>query len=283
MAVVSLHTYPVKSLAAVDVDRAEVQSRGLRGDRRFMLIDDDGQFVTQRQEPLLARVRVSIDHSLTLTCDGRSVAVPTPPLGRTVSSTVWRDTLDLVVVDAATPFLRAAFPSLSLRLVWLPDNVKRPVNRAFGGVGDDVSLADGYPVHLVNLASVRSLSTSIGARVDPTRFRANVVVDGDEPFDEDGWLQIRIGAVTFDVVKPCARCVMTTVDQPSAVLDAVQEPLRWLSEHRLSADRRAPGALFGWNLIPRGRGTIQRNDVVEVISRREKPWPLRAHSASGAG
>jgi uncharacterized protein YcbX len=139
--------------------------------------------------------------------------------------------------------------------------------------------SDGFPVLITNIASLAALNAVSAekgeARVNMDRFRANIVVDCDVPWDEDLWEAVEIGGIRFDLVKPCARCIMTTQDQMTGSRDAAN-PMPAMMHARLSVDRSVVGPLFGWNTIPRGQGTIKAGDTVTVLSRRSERWPLKA-------
>ena len=144
----------------------------------------------------------------------------------------------------------------------MPADTIRPVNPAYGRPGDHVSFADGYPALLASEASLADLNSRLAAPVPMNRFRPNLVVDGTEAFAEDGWSRIRIGEVVFRVVKPCDRCVVTTIDQKTG--KAGKEPLRTLSRYR----KKDGKVYFAQNLIPDAPGTLRRGDPVEVLERK---------------
>jgi len=262
----SVHIYPLKGCRAVDLDEAAVEPWGLAGDRRWMLVDADCQFITQREHPALARLVVGYGPGadITVSCAGyRSLSVAAPR-GRPelLKVTVWRST---VLAAAAGPEADAWFSAYlgePARLVWLDDPTRRAVNPEYGRGGDVVSFADGYPLLLTTAGSLEQLGqwlTEAGQQPVPmNRFRPNVVVSGYEPWAEDRWRRIRIGAVSFRVVKPCARCVVTTIDQATG--ERGRQPLRILARHR----RVGKNLLFGQNLIPDSPGLIRVGDPTEV-------------------
>lgn len=267
----SMHVYPVKSARGLAVTEAEVQPWGLAGDRRFMVTAPDGRFVTQRTEPRLAQVRAEyidgpVAGSLRLCAPGMAdLLVPAVP-GERVAVTVWRDTVPVTDTgDAAATWL-AGFLGRDLRLVYLDDPTARPVSPMYGQDTDRVSLADGFPLLLTATASLDALNgwllESGGDPVPMDRFRPNVVVAGDGQdavaWAEDDWRRVRIGAVTFRVSKPCARCVVTTTDQETG--ERGSEPLRILGQRRRLGRR----LVFGQNLIPEGTGILRVGDPVVV-------------------
>ncbi len=264
--VASLHVHPVKSAGGVAVDEAFVSARGLEHDRRWMLVDRDARFLSQRAHPRLALVRTRLE-------DGRvrcarpgapDLVLPAAPPedAPEMGVEVWGDR---VRARSASQEAHAWFSDhlgLACRLVHMPDHVRRPVDPSFGREGDVVSFADGYPVLLAEEASLEDLNARLDEPVPMDRFRPNLVVAGTAPYAADGWSRIRVGAVPFRVVKPCARCVVTTVDQATGRAGGeAAEPLRTLATYR----RSGSGVVFGQNLVPDGHGTVRVGDPVEVL------------------
>jgi len=275
MKVVGLAVYPLKGGRGIPVGSAELERRGLSGDRRWVIADPNGRFVSQREMPALARLSVEPvggagGAAVRLSFAGETieVAAAQPGAPRT-EVTVWDATLPLAEAAEAGPWLSRLF-GRELRLFHQPDDARRPVEDF---AADEVSLADGFPLLIANLASLAALSNAAGLAVGMERFRPNLVIDGAAPWAEDGWARLRVGAVELDVVKPCARCTVTTVDQEAGQF-AGEEPLATLRRIRMSGDRRVPGVLFGWNAIPRSFGTLTVGDPVEVLATRPA-WPIR--------
>ncbi|MBO4208445.1 MOSC domain-containing protein [Micromonospora echinofusca] len=279
MRVASIHTYPVKGGRRLDHDAAPVEPWGLAGDRRWMVVGPDLVALTQRQLPGLAllrpapypgRSRPGAAGGISLRAPGRTALdVPEPTTGDRLAVRVFTHQPP-VPVRVAGPDADAWLSDLlhrPVRLVWLDEpTAARQVNQEYGSPDDRVSLADGYPLLLANADSLADLNTGLaGAAEEPvpmTRFRPNLVVDGAGPWAEDSWLggRLRVGPVTFRVVKPCVRCVVTTVDQETGVKG--QQPLRVL------ADRRRVGQdlLFGVHLIPDVTGTVRCGDPVGPLT-----------------
>lgn len=269
MRLASLHTYPIKSCHRLDHDDAVVEPWGLAGDRRWLVVEPDGTFVTQRAEPALALVRPGHTDGggLVLRTPGLSdLDVPAPAGGALMTVRVWRSTVDATPVGPAADDWLSTLLDRKVRLVYLDDPTRRATNPKYSLPGDRVSFADGYPLLLANAASLDAVNDwLVEAGDEPvpmTRFRPSVVVGGAPAWAEDGWLgrRIRIGEVVFRVVKPCGRCVITTVDQETA--ERGRQPLRVLGQRRKFAE----GLLFGVNLIPDGVGAIAVGDQVELVS-----------------
>jgi uncharacterized protein YcbX len=263
-----LRRYPVKSCRGADVARAVVQRAGLTGDRRWMLVRDDGAMVTARTHPRLVLVAPTpAADGLRLTGPGLPPLTVPVPDGEPVPARVHRwDTAGV----PASPAADAWFSELlgdPVRLIHLDDPARRRPDPDFSLDDDRVSYADGYPLLLASTASLHALDALVAdgpnaaeAPLPMTRFRPNAVVDGAPAWAEDGWRRIRIGAAEFRVAKGCARCVLTTVDPDTAVKG--REPMATLARHR-----RFDGKVwFGVNLIPDDPGAeIAVGDEVEVL------------------
>ncbi len=268
MRVSEIRIYPVKGLRGLSVAAAEVEPWGLAGDRRWMVVDANGRFLSQREAPQMARIDVEPrPGGLRLSAEGWGVcdvAVPDGPADLPV--TVWRDRLHAAPADgAASRWLDAALDRAGCRLVHMADPATvRPVDPDYGAPGDHVSFADGYPLLLATTASLADLSDRVGRPLPMTRFRPNLVVDGAGPWAEDGWSALAVGAVRFRIAKPCARCVVTTVDPATGIKGADGEPLRTLADYRRDGRGRP---IFGQNLIPDGPGRIAVGDAVQATLR----------------
>ena len=267
--VTGLFTYPVKSCRGISLEAADLDVRGFRHDRRWMVVDAAGQFVSQRAHPALARIvpRLTSD-GLELAVDGGSERLSVPASrwgeGPSVSVTVWKyggtaiDQGD----EAATFF--SAFLGTPVRFVRMPEAEVRVPNRLPDGVRAQVGFADGYPLLLASEASLAELNRHLPegeAPIPMDRFRPNVVVAGCAgPWEEERWNRFVIGGVPFHGVKPCERCAIPRVDQRTGV-PAGKEPSRTLA--RIHRDGKA--ALFGANLVHGGLGTIRVGQRVREI------------------
>ncbi|QDG49355.1 MOSC domain-containing protein [Persicimonas caeni] len=258
----SLHIYPVKSAAGVEVDAARVTDRGFAHDRRWMVVAPDGTFITQRSHPKLALVRPSLGGGeLRLERAGAAPLVVPAELGRgaELEVEVWGERCK--ALDAGDEAGRWFGEELGTdcRLVFMPESTRRAVDPKHGGADDIVSFADGYPFLLIEQASLEDLNGRLDAPVPMDRFRPNIVVDGAEAFAADDWERVRIGKVEFRVAKPCDRCVVTTIDQATG--EKGKEPLRTLATYR----REGSKVLFGQNLIQQNEGVVRVGDRLEVL------------------
>ena len=261
----SINIYPIKSTQGHSLQQAQVQARGLANDRRWMVVDDEGQFITARKYPKLLAVIAQPDgRALHLQSPGREpLSIGDAQAGQgEVPITVWRSRLNAQWVDAKADRWFSDLLGLDCRLVFMSEHHQRAINPDFGKPGDHVSFADGYPLLLANQASIAELNERSSIVVEMQRFRPNVSITGAPAYAEDDWQQIRIGDIEFDIPKPCDRCVMTTIDPVSLQADAQREPLRTLSTYRNDKER---GILFGMNLIPRGTGLIKVGDTLTVL------------------
>lgn len=265
MRVASLHIHPLKSCAALDVDVLDVEPRGPVGDRRWMVIDASNRFVTARAEARMVLVRaLPQDDGLSMTAPGCApLAVAAPRNGPRVQVRVWDDHVDAALADDSAHAWLSEFLGRPVRLVHMDSRSHRAVDPAFGTAGDEVSFADGYPLLVISRAALDGLNERLERPIGMARFRPNVVIEDCAPHAEDGWRRVRIGAVEFDAVKRCARCVFTTIDPVTAVRDARGEPLRTLRSYRDAGNGK--DVLFGMNLIARDTGTLRRGDRVEVL------------------
>ena len=291
-----LHLYPVKATYRLSPASARVEPWGLAGDRRWMLVDAAGRFVSQREEPSLGQIRASPaeDGTLTLTTpNGMGVEVPAPSAARQdrlLDVEVWGTRFQAAEAGDKAQAWVAQYVG-AYRLVHLDDPRRRPVDPDFSQPGDSVSTADGFPLLLTTTDSLDRLNALIAADPDVqagpdgaaqplpmSRFRPNLVVSGTEAWAEDTWHRVRIGELTFRVVKPCGRCVVTTTDQENGERRG-REPLRTLAKHH----RLLKKASFGQNLIPERPvgvtgdvlGTVRLGDEVTVLETRP-PWPAGA-------
>ncbi len=259
-----MHVYPVKSCAPLSVEEARVETRGLRHDRRWMVVDEHGKFITGRELPRLTLLLAQpLDGgALQLQAPSMPALTLTPPLvAARTSATVWRSTVDAALADTAANAWLSAFLQRPARFVYMDDVAHRGVNPEYGQATDEVSFADGYPMLLITQAALDQLNGKLAQPVSMLRFRPNFVVSGTAPHAEDEWKRVRIGEIEFDVVKPCTRCVFTTVDFERGEKSPDGEPLRTLTTYR----RSPMGVTFGQNLIPRGTGMLRVGDPVTVL------------------
>lgn len=285
MTISELLIYPIKSLGAISVTETVVEGKGLRYDRRFMLVDPPGDFITQRTNHQMALLDVAIDEDTGLRVWHRHrpddvltlpLAIPTQtegevPFRETIGVNIWdsSDVPALVVSTEADQWFSRVLEK-PCRLVYMPETTHRDVDPAYAREHDAVSFADGYPYLLIGQASLDNLNQRLDEPISMLRFRPNIVVAGSLPNEEDAWQHFRIGNVDFFGVKPCARCVLTTVDPKTG--QKGREPLRTLATYRQWKHK----ILFGQNVLakPTGAltlGTLRVGQSIDVLNRQE-PW-----------
>jgi len=270
--IVGLFIYPIKSCGPVALDAAQLVRGGLQFDRRYMLVDEQGSFITGRTVPRLLQVRLRLvmaDRPVFLADHpdvSSTLQIPAhgPKEGERLLVEVWRDRPWAVAVEEGSAWFSALLGS-SVRLVHLGESDLRQVNPERSRSGDVVSFADAYPLLVTNEASLEALNRRLSTPVEMGRFRPNIVYDGRRPFEEDYWAEIKLGSIDCDAPKLCDRCVMTTVDVTTG--RGAKEPLATLAKFR-----RWSGAVwFGMNVIPRSTGWLHLGDAVETDLVREHP------------
>ncbi len=262
--------YPVKSLGAISLTQAQVEERGLRYDRRWLIIDENNRFVTQREHPQIALIDVSIaDDGLLLRHRIHHLGVLKVPFQPEtfdlLKVTVWDDQIEAVIVNERSNQWLSEALGFSVRLVYLPDTSLRLADRDYAPFDVNVSFADGFPFLLIGQSSLDDLNTRLPKSVSMLRFRPNLVFEGEIPYDEDQWYEFTIGNLTFFGVKPCARCVLTTIDPEKGEVTG-KEPLRTLSTYR----KRNNKIFFGQNLLTRQTGIIKVGDEISIKSRKPR-------------
>lgn len=261
MNVQSLYIYPVKSLAGISVPYLELDDFGPSRDRRWMIVDELGKFVTQRRLPRLALIKAELNDGVVgidIPGQGRFMLEPTSEQQRV---TVWRDQVVAGVAQNLVNEALSRFCGERLRLVYMPDSTFRRVDPERVVDVRRVGFADGFPFLIANAASLGELNSRLAQAVDIRRFRPNIVISGAEPWDEDKWRALTVGSVNFSVVKPCSRCVLTTVDPDTGEKDPNTEPLKTLSGYR----KTEGGVIFGQNAVHESPGRIVVGDSVSIF------------------
>ena len=262
----ALNVYPVKGLKGIALEEARCTDRGIEHDRRFMLVDPQGQFYTQREYPRMATVWTEIDgDELSLSApDMPELRVPTKPQGKSKARVqVWSSTCDALTVGQDADEWFSDYLGMPCALVYMPDDSKRFSNPKFGGQGRRVGFADGYAYLLANEGSLAELNGRLAikghAPVPMNRFRPNIVVKGAAAYAEDDWGDLAVNGMKLRTAKPCGRCQVTTTDQATGEVRG-PEPLATLAEYRDSPF----GVRFGMNLVTVQEGTIRVGDAVEL-------------------
>ncbi|HHL42760.1 MAG TPA: MOSC domain-containing protein, partial [Hellea balneolensis] len=251
-----------------DVQSTTLKTRGLSHDRRYMVVDQTGRFVSQRECPKLATLTPRIDGNQ-LWIEGHRVEHA--PAHKRKNVQIWKSEVSARQCDKTTNDWLDHILGGAYQLVYMDEQTTRLTSATWVPNQDEVSFADGYPVLVTTTASLMALNDHIqntgGEAVPMRRFRPNLVIETDEPWAEDSWKSLQIGDVVLDLVKPCARCIVTTLDQSSGVKHG-REPLQALRALRTSTDPDAPGVMFGWNGVARSLGGIHMGDRVRVLQTR---------------
>lgn len=274
---VGIGLHPVKSTAIRHVPQAEVRPWGLAGDRRWMVVDADNVLVTARELHELFTITAATPGTappsagpLRLSADGHDPIDVAEPGTAPIPVRLHRhDLLARPADESASAWVREVLGRADLRLVWCDDPGRRALNPTYSRPGDHTAFADGYPVTLASLDSLALLNewmveeALLRGEESPTllpieRFRANLVVQGAEPFAEDDWGRVRVGDVTFRKARLVDRCVMTTISPTD--LTTSKEPIRTLARHR----RWEGQTWFAIQLIPETSGSIELGDAVVV-------------------
>jgi uncharacterized protein YcbX len=259
-----LFVYPIKSTRGIPLHSAQLDERGFHHDRRWMLVDADGVFISQREAHRMALIDVVLadDALLVDAPDMPQLAIPCTVNGPFIRSRIWKDIVDVIPVSPDADEWFSSFLQMDCRLVHMPSTTRRIVNRAYVPNERTVGFADGYPLLIIGQGSLNLLNETLRGRgeaeVPMRRFRPNIVIAGTTPHAEDSWKVVRIGDVLVDVVKPCARCVITTVDVASGI--AGKEPLRTLATYRKVGN----DVMFGQNAVHRALGVLRVGDAVLV-------------------
>jgi uncharacterized protein YcbX len=260
--------YPVKSLGGIQLQESKVTDRGLELDRRWLLVDDSGRFLTQREYPELALFKpeivgefLKITHRVLL----EWIEIPLRPVFLDVDKmkvTVWDDTIDAFEVSATINDWFTKLLGFSTRLVYMPEESERKLDPDYAITGvENNSFSDAYPFLIIGQSSLDDLNSRLENPVQMNRFRPNFVFTNGDAFEEDTWREFNIGDVSFVGVKPCDRCVMTTVDQEKGIVSG-KDPLKTLAKYRNFGNK----VLFGQNVIGLGLGNVSVGDGVSVLS-----------------
>ncbi|AST69307.1 hypothetical protein BFG07_11805 [Kosakonia cowanii] len=268
-----LYIHPVKSMRGIGLTHALADASGLAFDRVFMVTQPDGTFITARQFPQMVRFLPSpLTDGLHLTApDGSSAVIHFADFAPDAAPTeVWGNHFTALIAPAAINQWLSGFFDREVQLRWVGTNPTRRVKRH---EEFPLSFADGFPYLLTNEASLRDLQQRCPASVQMEQFRPNLVVTGAQAWEEDSWKVVRIGDVVFDVVKPCSRCIFTTVSPERGQKHPAGEPLATLQKFRTAQDNGDVD--FGQNLIARNSGVIRTGDEVAVLA----TGPAKVYSA----
>lgn len=269
-----INIYPVKSLAGISLRESKIERRGLEFDRRWMLIDKENKFLTQREFPKMATVKTEItSDALQVSSQGNILRIAfAPQTNETQTVKIWSSRVKAAVYESAVNEWFSDILRSDCRLAMMPAKTERKVNYFYAVRKDDhVSFADAYPFLAISENSLADLNSRLAEKVPMNRFRPNLVIAAAESFAEDSWKKIRIGETIFHGVKPCARCVITTIEQTTGEKDGI-EPLKTLASFRIPKRSVKKKILFGQNLIAENAGGVLRvGDEIEVLETKRAP------------
>lgn len=265
-----LFIYPIKSLGGISLSSANVTERGFEHDRRWMLVDEQGEFMTQRTISQMALLGTELkdDHLLVFHKKKEAfIKIPYLPSEETVMVNVWSDRCRARLVSKEANEWFSDILSIRCSLVYMPETTRRRVDTRYAANKEITSFSDGYPFLLIGQSSLDDINGRIEEALPMNRFRPNIVISGGAPFEEDTWAQFTVNSIDFFGVKLCARCVITTTNQEDATKG--KEPLKTLATYRTFQKK----ILFGQNLLHQGKGIINVGDLVEIKERKGPRFP----------
>lgn len=260
-----IRIYPIKSLPGLLLEEAEVCPKGLKFDRRMMIVDMAGEFITQRTESLLSQFDLEINAEILViksrVLSGQVIKVSLEQeehKATTLKARVWEDEVDVIGVSAEADEFFSSHLGRNCRLVRFPESSQRDIDPDYAIGKDQVSLADGFPYLMISKESLSDLNSRLTTEITMDRFRPNLVISGVEPYGEDKFRQVVVGQISFAGVKPCSRCNLITIDPVTGI--SGKEPLETLAGYR----RRGSKIYFGQNLIAKDHGKIKAGDPIAV-------------------
>lgn len=262
MKIEDLYIYPLKSARGQSLNEMKITHEGPDGDRQWMLIDENGKFISQRTLPKLATVEVFHDQgSLTIGFQKMFFKISkNNNLQRKTWVHIWNDSFEAALEPDLYSQGLSQYLGVNCRLVRYTPFSQRRVRSLAMDWKPEVRFADGRPLQILNLKSLEELNSRLPTAVPADRFRANIIFNGNSAYEEDQWKRLRIGDVYFSQPKPCARCAVITIDQKTGLLSS-SEPLKTLASYR----KEGPGVFFGTLWIPENEGFLRKSDVLEVL------------------
>ena len=256
-----IYIYPVKSLSGIRLPSWEVVDTGFKYDRQWMLIDGDGQFLSQRRLPVMALLKTRLEANRLIISAPNTSDLQVPleyKDGEKLNATVWHDVVETLAVSSEADAWFSSFLKLKCRLVYQPASSIRQVNQQYASPADRTALSDGFPFLLISANSLAALNQVMQLEMAMNRFRPNLVVSGCDGYAEDSWRQISIGGIGFRLPKPCSRCSVPTIEPETA--ETGKEPLTTLSRLRKWQNK----VYFGQNALHDGSGLLSVGDTVQI-------------------
>jgi uncharacterized protein YcbX len=242
--------YPIKGCAGIYLDQSMIGTYGLKGDRDFVIVDQSGQFLTQRQFPSMACIQPKITESgLLLYAPGMDPILLDKEMihyGSDISVSVWGESLQGADCGDTIADWFSTYLQFPCRLARRGKDFMRYVHSGTLTRTIQTSFSDSYPILLASEDSLFELEKRAGMSIPIDRFRANIIIRGMQPFAEDTWEEIKLSSYHFKKGKPCSRCIVTTIDQSTGIRMG-DEPLKTL--HTFRKDPKGK-VLFGVYIYP---------------------------------
>jgi len=260
MFVTELHVYPIKGCGGISRGMVEIDDYGLMGDRRFMVVDDQGLFMSQRKHPEMCRIRTLGEGGfLTVSFKGLDDLVIDPTMGaNNIPVQIWDDEVMAADLGEAASLWFSQALGQKTRLVTIGREYSRNVQISDTDYSSKMHFGDACPILVTTTASLEELNSRISKPVPMNRFRPNLVIDGTDPYAEDTWKYIQVGDQLLQFGKKCGRCTVTTIDQETG--ETGMEPLKTLSTYRKEGSKVCFGAYY----FPITKGLIAVGDEVII-------------------
>ena len=258
-----LYLYPIKSLQGIEVSEVEVLERGFKYDRRWMIVDQNNKFITQRTYPHLSQIKIKLSEDYIVASYSGYTDLEIPLFvqsGEKVVVSIWEHQVEVVEASREQNTWISQVVGVPCKLVFMPENASRPISQERTRNNENVSFADGYPYLVISEASLQDLNSRMEEDLPMNRFRPNIVVSGTTPYAEDELRGFNIGDVRFYGTHSCKRCVFTTIDQETGRKG--KEPLKTLATYR----REGKDVIFGLNAMAESTGVVRKGNEVIIRS-----------------
>ena len=263
-----LFIFPIKSLGGFEVSSAYITDRGLQFDRRWMLVDECNVFLSQRNCPQMCLFQTAIQNNQLVVYSKNNIQDQLlldlhPVSFEFCKVKVWEDVCEVIFVSDKADQWFSEKLAKACRLVFMPDSEKRQVDSLYAHKNELTSFSDGYPILMIGQASLDDLNSRLKQPLSWDRFRPNIVFTGGLPYDEDTMEHIRINSMRFYGVKLCSRCIITSIDQNTAVKG--KEPNQTLAAYRTINNN----IYFGQNMLLQTPGVVEVGNKIEIINKTE--------------
>lgn len=258
--------YPIKSLAGISLETNKLEEKGLQNDRRWMLVDENNKFMTVRKYPKMLFFSLQLQgNGFSVWHDDQSIDVPFVIEGETQSATVWDDEVSVIVGDENWNTWFSQKLGINCKLVYFPEDSPRPSGKKWSEHEANVNLSDEHPLLVVGTASLHDLNQKMSESIEMDRFRPNLVFEGGQAYEEYRWDEFMVGNINFKGLKPCTRCMVTTLDISTGKKGA--EPLKTLSNQKINNK-----VIFGQHALALEHNTIEVGDEIKVIRYKDSPY-----------